>query len=418
MTCDHCGFTALNNSYDQQSASAKTCERCGVVFRAFRPVPQMAVAAAAAAPVPLTAPAYPATPPTSSHPATSLQADKWYRYRFSFSGTGEEFFRIWIVNIFLTVITLGIYNAWAKVRTRRYFYANTRVAKHAFDYLADPKAILVGNLIVGGALIAYNTLGQLRPLIGLGMLAVGALVFPWLVWKSLRFKARYSSYRGVRFVFHGGLAESYVCFLLLPLLSAVTLGLAFPYTAYRQKRYFFGHMAFGLTRNSFDALWQRFFSAYLKAFLIVLGPVVLVAILAAAMFTQAIGGNTGAAALTIIAFYLGYFLLLASSNVAQTYAFVQLTNYSWEHSKLGQVRFQSTLAFWPMVGIRLSNLALIAFTGGLAIPWAMVRNARYVLENLAVVTKGDLSEFSAATKQDEDALGEVAADVFDFEVAF
>ena len=33
-----------------------------------------------------------------------------------FRGNGYEYFRIWIVNILLTIMTLGIYSAWAKVR--------------------------------------------------------------------------------------------------------------------------------------------------------------------------------------------------------------------------------------------------------------------------------------------------------------
>ena len=43
------------------------------------------------------------------------------RHGFEFTGEGYEFFRIWIVNICLTIITLGIYSALAKVRTNRYF---------------------------------------------------------------------------------------------------------------------------------------------------------------------------------------------------------------------------------------------------------------------------------------------------------
>ena len=38
-----------------------------------------------------------------------------------FSGRGGEYFRIWIVNLVLTILTFGIYSAWAKVRTKRYF---------------------------------------------------------------------------------------------------------------------------------------------------------------------------------------------------------------------------------------------------------------------------------------------------------
>src|SRR5436305_11873488 len=44
----------------------------------------------------------------------------------SFTGSGSEYFRIWIVNALLSIITLGIYSAWAKVRTLQYFYRKDR----------------------------------------------------------------------------------------------------------------------------------------------------------------------------------------------------------------------------------------------------------------------------------------------------
>ena len=54
------------------------------------------------------------------------------RMPFRFHGQAGEYFRIWIVNICLTVITLGIYSAWAKVRRKRYFYSNTQLNVSSF----------------------------------------------------------------------------------------------------------------------------------------------------------------------------------------------------------------------------------------------------------------------------------------------
>jgi len=66
---------------------------------------------------------------------------------FAFSGSGAEYFRIWIVNLLLTVVTLGIYSAWAKTRRLQYFYRNTRLADASFDFRGDPKAILRGRIL-------------------------------------------------------------------------------------------------------------------------------------------------------------------------------------------------------------------------------------------------------------------------------
>ena len=54
--------------------------------------------------------------------------------KFEFTGSGSEYFRIWIVNTLLTVVTLGIYSAWAKVRRLRYFYGSTQLAGSTFEY--------------------------------------------------------------------------------------------------------------------------------------------------------------------------------------------------------------------------------------------------------------------------------------------
>jgi uncharacterized membrane protein YjgN (DUF898 family) len=73
--------------------------------------------------------------------------------RFAFTGSGSEYFRIWVVNLLLTVLTLGIYSAWAKVRRLQYFDRNTLLAGASFDFHGDPKAILKGRLL-GVALLA------------------------------------------------------------------------------------------------------------------------------------------------------------------------------------------------------------------------------------------------------------------------
>ena len=141
-------------------------------------------------------------------------------YPFKFTGTGAEFFRIWIVNLFLTIVTLGIYAAWAKVRTRRYFFANTVLNGQAFDYLADPKVILRGNLIIAGGIAIYMVLDLFQPAYSGIALVLFLLVIPYLIYKSLRFNAHNSAYRNIRFRFLGTAGESYriyaLCALLVP----------------------------------------------------------------------------------------------------------------------------------------------------------------------------------------------------------
>jgi len=119
----------------------------------------------------------------SYSPSTDPRFRKTY-YPVKFTGSAGEYFKIWIVNLFLTIITFGIYSAWAKVRTRRYFYANTSIDGHPFDYLASPVNILKGHLIVGLFFLAYMLSGQFYPELA-GVFAVFFyLLFPFLIYRS------------------------------------------------------------------------------------------------------------------------------------------------------------------------------------------------------------------------------------------
>ncbi len=173
------------------------------------------------------------------------------RYKPGFTGSAGEYFRIWIVNTFLTILTLGIYAPWAKVRERRFFYKHTIIEGISFDYTAAPAAILKGYLIIGGGILLYNLAKAYNPLYSLLVFGIFSLVLSFLIYKSLRFFARNSVYRNIRFHFRGTIRESYKTYLLYPLLIPFTLGLIVPYWAFQRKKYFFGNLAFGTTNNLF-----------------------------------------------------------------------------------------------------------------------------------------------------------------------
>ena len=106
------------------------------------------------------------------------------RYPFSFHGNGTEYFQIWIVNVALTLVTLGLYTPWAGVRTRRYFYGNTHLNDRNFTYLANPLALLKGFLIVFGGLIFYEVSLQFLPRAAGVILLIFLGTFPWLIYIS------------------------------------------------------------------------------------------------------------------------------------------------------------------------------------------------------------------------------------------
>ncbi len=341
------------------------------------------------------------------------------RYRLAFSGTAGEYFRIWMVNLFLTVLTCGIFAAWAKVRSRRYLYAHTLLAGQAFDYMANPWFIFRGNLIVGAGVLVYLFVDTFNPLYSSAVLLLFYLVLPFLIYKSLRFNAHNSVYRNIRFRFYGNLKESYAIYLLVPILIPLTLGLVVPYWMYRRKRYFFQNFSYGATRNSFEAKSGPFYRTYGYAALI---SVVFLGLGTAALTGLASlgGGFSGYLAGVNISHMLPFIFAVAAWIVLLTlirqYVFGKVTNYCWAQIRAGSLQFQSRLQIRTLLWIRLTNLLAIFVSAGLLIPWAKIRRTRYILNSLTIISDRSLDEYSAAAQADESAIGEVATDFFDIAI--
>jgi uncharacterized membrane protein YjgN (DUF898 family) len=107
---------------------------------------------------------------------------------FQFKGTADEYFRIWIVNTLLSVVTLGVYSAWAKVQRLQYFYGNTFLDGVPFAYHAAPLAILKGRVLTYGVLAIVAVLSYRWPELGKGLTFGLAWAGPWLIVKALRFR--------------------------------------------------------------------------------------------------------------------------------------------------------------------------------------------------------------------------------------
>ncbi len=346
-------------------------------------------------------------------------------YGMSFSGNAGEFFRIWIVNLFLTIITAGIYAAWAKVRTNQYFYANTRLDGESFDYLASPVAILKGNLIIAAAFILFQLAGAVSPALSIGIIILFVAAIPFLVYKSLCFNARNTAYRNIRFKFNGTLKESYTVFMFLPVLFPFTMGLIAPYWQFRLKKYIMGNYCFGSSRNKFTGKPSYFYEIVLLGMgltmLIMIALMVIFGLLGGAVFMLC--GVSGSApdmktmgGVIVPAVILLYTAMIVVSIAIKTFVYVKLANYCFESTSLGDVKIRSNYKTKSLLWIRISNIPAILFTAGLLAPWAIVRTFRYKTENITVFSNGSINEFNAAEEEDVSAIGDAAADFFDMEV--
>ena len=334
------------------------------------------------------------------------------RYQAEFTGTAGEYFRIWIVNLALTILTLGIYSAWAKVRKRRYFYAHTRIAGESFEYRGRPVAILIGRLLALALLVIVIAVGNLVPELSLESFSGKALFFvaavligPWLVVRSSKFNAANSAYRNIRLSFLGTYGS---CFrMVIRYVWLIFFGILYPYFKHRLVRYSAENHAFGDSPFQVADFKKPFIQAYAVAFgLGLLGVVVLLALFGVAVAE----GVEGSPELVPLSIYTGFLVL---------YAFVRArtTNAVWNAIRIGPLRFECTLRGRDFMWLYLTNVAAILASLGFATPWAVIRTMRYKAAKFAAFTCEPIDTITQAQNAQVGAAGQEIAELFDFDIA-
>ncbi|MCH6258233.1 DUF898 domain-containing protein [Puniceicoccaceae bacterium K14] len=349
-------------------------------------------------------------------------------FPMQFHGSASEYFKIWIVNLALTVLTLGIYYPWAMVRTRRYFYANTELDSHRFDYLADPKKMLKGYLLIYTAIILY-VLGMnniISPFIGFIVIMALIALGPFLMAASLRFRHHNTSYRNVRFKFLGRTSDAYAVYWGYALLTYITLGIMFPIFRLKIYEYIFDNSSLGKTPFSYKGEGGPMYTIFLSALglMIAIAAIFMTPIIVFGIFQS---GNVeeGAAAtdpmffLIMGSIYLVYFIGFAFIS---GFIRAKTLRYNLSVLTLGyekDVSFKSDLNVWKFVWLNFTNIFATFFSLGLLSAWAKVRATKMVLSSISVVSQqGDLGSHESVNETDQSATGEAAVDAMDFDVGF
>lgn len=363
---------------------------------------------------------------------------------FEFFGNSREYFRIWSINTLLTVLTLGFYSPWAKVRKLRYFYGNTRLCGHTFDFQANPWNILCARLLV---LIGLLALALLVPLISgntsssdLIYNAVVLALLPWALVRGIAFNARYSVYRAGHFRFNKRYAPAYrfllavitpfiLIFYAYLWLDPSLLDAAFDWETLS----FFFRLWLILSAALLLALWyqlpalvrnwHRFKISHYRLPPLSFGfetppladyrlalwglPVATVSVVFAALFAtwQAFGSVLGGiwVLLVFLAIYLpGHFLFsLIGAMLARAQWNAARFTDGTRHG-----RINANFSLGAFAYLQLTNLLAIFASLGLLYPWTRIRRARFFLSHLNAAFPPELRDaLTAHEARGENALG-------------
>ena len=364
----------------------------------------------------------------------------------TFTGSGSEYFRIWIVNLLLTLVTLGIYYPWAKVRRLRYFYGNTQVDGATLDFHGNPLKMLKGSTLVAVLFGVYTAAGQFSNSAGLVALVAVAAIAPALVRASMQFRLANTSWRGLRFRFTGSMADVYRAVLplygpavllvglsafigpegenmpttrwfLLSVLGVLLLTLALqPWTFWKLKQYQHRHYALAAQQTRFNATPGSFYLLCLKILGLVVLPVGLPFVAALAFIANG-QLHYYSPVLVIWITFIAIVLVLLLLNVAKPYAITRMQNLVWNHTSSQDLQFRSGLRFRSLLLLTMKNWFFVCITLGLYWPFAAVAVARLRLQAVSIHSSVPLDTLVGQRGTgSNDAAGDAAGDMLSFDL--
>lgn len=350
---------------------------------------------------------------------------------FRFQGSGKGYFVVWLVNILLTLITLGIYLPWALVRARRYFYENTDLEGARFSYHATGSSIFVGWLCLLALYVIFivNVVNN-NVILQLCMMGLFILFFPWLITQGLRYQMLMTEINGVRFNFYASPLRAWWVMMGCPLLIIIAtvvifslfttgaisagsyaatftmiaigslvllLGIAVMQGVFAAQWFgmLMNNLQYGKLKFSGNISMKKCITIVLLSMLLFIPFIALVMVMIVpSMITMMqaaymMQGDPEQMAMVMGSMYgkimLSYLVYIFGAIVCFTFAFVKLRAYLYSQLVLeGDIRFSSTVTVGRMLWISISNTAVCLVTLFLAWPWAKVRMTRYLLENTHV----------------------------------
>ena len=395
--------------------------------------------------------AIPLASPGAQAAAAPAPPPAGYRMAMRFTGSGSEYFRIWIVNLLLILVTVGLYYPFAKVRRLRYFYGNTKLGGEEFDFHGNPWKMLRGFLLMVALLGAYGLATNVSPWAALVALLLFAGIWPALFRASLQFRLANTSWRGLRFHLEGSLGDAYRA--LWPMLVVMVMylgGLAFvapqeagpqarpnavagaltgiggllavlltPWFWFVIKRFQHDHYALGPERTTLRSGAAPFYSLFLKAgglSLLFLLPAIAIFVWVSASLAGAQRGNVPTASFLLVPLLLAV-ASLGMLIVVGSFTAARLQNLVWSNTRSTSLRFSSRVRVGALVALTAKNWLLIALTLGIYLPFARVARARLLIEAVEVTSRHPPHVLTAALRgMGGDAAGDASADLLGFDV--
>lgn len=317
-----------------------------------------------------------------------------------YAGKLGAIYRIAVVNLLLSVVTLTLYRFWGRARLRRYLWGATSLGGDPFEWSGTGWEMCRSFLIVAAIAIVvlgpYYLLSLTEPVdspvlvfyqIGIGIAAL--ILAPLGTVLGLRYRLSRSRWRGIRGTIEGSPWPFVWRSVGWNLLLAPTVGLVTPFATVSLRRWLIMHTRIGNIWFACQARGGAVFGAFM-VFVMVAGIVLvaaatlvsgaLVAAFAAAVVgEQTIGLGTFFGGLGLIAA-----LALAWPCLSAIYHAPMLRHLA-ETTAASELAVRTSVTAGTLFRHRFGNFLIFVFSLGLGLPVLWHRNARFFARHLEIV---------------------------------
>ena len=401
-------------------------------------------------------------------PMSTFMPQEIGTHPLEFTGSGGEYFRVWIVNVLLSIVTLGFYTPWARRRTAQYFYSHTLVAGSPLEFTAQQRKMVVGFVLLALITLTYNIAARTGQDTAVGLLLLAGAVLAPLIWGSaMRFRLGATRWRGLRLQFTASWKQVYTAswpvfalalvwfgvFFGLQMLSPelatamqgagekaarksvpsftaamgglIVLGLVLTVLCiirleYNYKSLLVLRAQVGAERGR----WKPVYMDFVKVWLATVAVFILSMVIFWTLLGVLAGGSVALVAsqsnrlgmwmfvMIMVAIVVGVFLLILASAPARAYREARMFQLMWNNIGVSHVaRFKCHLPSGRYVWLRMKNMLFTLLTLGLYRPFARVAEYRMKVESVTLYIKGSVDQVAGAmVRQQQGGLGDALAD--------
>ena len=295
-----------------------------------------------------------------------------------FHGEGGDLFMLFLKNLILSILTLGIYTFWGQAEQRRFLYRNMSFQEQRFDYTGTGKEKFIGFLKAFAFLVILVVILQVLMQV-MGPIAILFFylaligVIPYLVYGAQRYALSRTRLNNIPFSLQGEQGEFAKISYKMLFISIITLGIATPWYLIAQHKYLTSHTRYG--QIEFDFVGQ--------------------------------GGDL------FIKFIVGYLLSAITLGIYLPWFLEDINEFYINNTRInGTAPRYAKSGFDYLILILVSALMLV-FSLGLAAPWVIIRNVKYFCERFHYLDPIPFDKIYSTASTEASAFGEEAMALFE-----